>query len=69
MKIKTKCKSELQEYEKTDSKIYEKELYDLEKLSLDDSHKEWRKPDFERKLINIYDMKSMNDMNIIYDKK
>ena len=32
-------KSEPQEYENTDGEIYEKELYELDKLSLDESHK------------------------------
>ena len=36
---KVSAKSEPQEYENTNSEIYEKELHDLGKLSLDDSHK------------------------------
>ena len=34
-------------------------------LSLEDSHKEWRKRVFEGKTENIYDMKTLNDMNFI----
>ena len=49
MKIKKLSnKSEPQEYENTNIKIGEKDLYELDKLILDDSPKEWRKREFER---------------------
>ena len=38
-------------------------------MSLDDSQKDLPKLAIERKLENIHDMKSFNDMNIIHDKK
>ena len=41
----------------------------IDKLSPDNSHKEWRKYAFEIKLEIIYDMKSFNDMNYIHDNK
>ena len=44
-------------------------MHDLDKLSLDDSKKEWRKRAFERKLENMYGTKILNDINIIYDNK
>ena len=38
-------------------------------MSLDDSHKEWRKHVFESNLEPISDMRTLNDMNPIYDNK
>ena len=46
-----------------------KKLYELNKLSLNDSLKEWRKRAFESKLENMYDMKSLNDINCIHLNK
>ena len=43
--------------------INEKELYKIDKLSLDKNYKEWRTYEFERKLENIHDMKRFNNMN------
>ena len=37
------AKIEPQEYENTDSEVSEKELYGIDKMSLGDSRKEWRK--------------------------
>ena len=58
-------KSETHESGNTDSEIYEKDLYDIDKLSLDNNDKEWHKRVFERKAENIYDIKSLNNMNSI----
>ena len=44
-----------------------KKLYEREKLGLDESHKEWHKCEFWNKQENIYDTKSLNDMNHIHD--
>ena len=44
------AKSEPRYHEKRDSEINEKYLYDLDKLSLDDSHKEWHTCTFESKI-------------------
>ena len=57
------------EYENTDSEIDEKDLHEIDKLSLDDSNKEWCKCEFESKLKDIYDMRRLNDMNCIHDNK
>ena len=46
-----------------------KKLYELNKLSLNDSLKEWRKRAFESELENMYDMKSLNDINCIHLNK
>ena len=43
--------------------INEEELYEIDKLILDKNYKEWRTREFERKLKNIHDMKSFNNMN------
>ena len=42
-------------------------IYELDKLSLDYSNKEWSKRVFERNLENIYNTKFLNDMNFIHD--
>ena len=42
-KYKVKGKIELQEYKNTGIEIDKEELYELDKLSLDDSHREWNK--------------------------
>ena len=57
------------EYENTNSEIDEKDLYELYKLSLDDSNKEWHNSEFEGKLETICDMKILNDMNHLHDNK
>ena len=44
-------------------------MYELDKLSLYNSHKEWCKHTYERKPENIYDMNILNDMNCIHDNK
>ena len=44
--------------------INEEELYEIDKLILDKNYKEWRTREFERKLKNIHDMKSFNNMNL-----
>ena len=44
-------------------------MYELDKLSLDDSQKELRKCVFESELKNMCDMKSLNYMNCIHDNK
>ena len=40
-------------------------MYELHKLSLDESHKQRQKRALEIKLENVYDMKRLNDMNSI----
>ena len=64
---KVSTKHELKEYEYNDIEIDEKEQYKIDKLSLDDIKKEWRKHVFESKTENIYEMKSQNDMKLIHD--
>ena len=44
-------------------------MYELDKFSHDDSQKKWQKSLFEIVIKNIYDMKSLNDMNYIYYNK
>ena len=58
-----------QEHEKTKYGTNEAEMYELYKLSLDGSHKEWQKRTSEIKHKNIYDIKSLNDINRINDNK
>ena len=41
-------------------------MYELYKLSLDYSHKEWHKCAFESEHENIYYILSLNDMNHIH---
>ena len=52
-------------HEKIDSDIDEKELYEIDKLILDDSYKEWRHHVFESERESIYDMNISNDRNNI----
>ena len=68
MKNKVKWKSEPQDYENAYSEKFKKRLYELDKFSLDNSHKEWHKHVFKIELENIYDIKNINDMNRIHDK-
>ena len=49
--------------------IDESNLYELDKLSLGDSHKEWLNHGFGIELKNIHDMKSLNYMNGIHENK
>ena len=44
-------------------------MYELDKSSLDDFHKEWCNREFESELKNIYNMKILNDMNHIHNKE
>ena len=68
-KIKFKFKQWTKKYDNRKSEINKKELYELDKLSLDYNHKERYMHLFEIELENIYDKKSSNDMNFIYDNK
>ena len=58
-----------QEHENIEYIIDETSLYDIDKLSLGGSHKEWRKRESVRELEIIYDMKRLNYMNFIHDNK
>ena len=66
-KLNTKIK--LQKYESIYSEVDKKDLYDLDKLSLDNSHKDLRKRTFESNLENMYDIKSLIYTNCIHDNK
>ena len=44
-------------------------MYELDKMILDYSHKEWPRPEFESELKNIYDINILNDMNFINENK
>ena len=61
--------NETHEHENIYSEINEKELYEIYKLSLDENYKEWHKRAFESEFVNIYDIKSLNNMNRIHDNK
>ena len=68
MKIQSSVKTfEQQEYDNTDIEIDEKYLCWLYIFSIDDSHNEWQKCVTERKIVNIYDMNNLNNMNHIHD--
>ena len=58
-------KNETHKYDNVNDDTDEKELYELDKLSLDD--KRWRTHEFEGKVNNIHDMKSLNSMNDIHN--
>ena len=62
-------KVKTQEYKNINSEIDEKEMYELDKFSINDSHKELYNHVFEIKLETFYHMKSFNDMNHIHDNK
>ena len=66
---KVSTKHEPKQYDKNDSEIDERDQHKLDKLSLGDIHKQWRKHVFERKIKHIYEMKSQNDMKLIHDNK
>ena len=52
-----------------DSEVDEKEPRGLDKSSLDDNQKQLRKCEFGRKIENISDMKSFNDMDFIHNNE
>ena len=58
-----------QEHEKTKYGTNEAEMYELYKLSLDGSHKEWYNHEFGSKIKNIYYIKSFNVVNILHGNK
>ena len=58
-----------QEHNNIKDKTNKTEMYEIYELSLYDNHKEWRKCAFRSELENIYDMKSLSDMNIIHGNK
>ena len=59
--------SDYHKYEKIEGRVYELYMYDVDKLSLGESHKELCNCEFRSKLKNNHDMKSFNDMNCIHD--
>ena len=44
-------------------------MYELDKFSLGDCHKEWLTYELGKELKNIHDMNILNDMNFAYDNK
>ena len=54
-------------HEKIDDEVEKDQLYDPDKLSLDE--KKWCKRVFESKLIYIYDMKILNSINCTHNSK
>ena len=58
-----------QEHENIEVGINKTDMYELDKLILDKSYKEWCKCAFGRKTKNIHDMKIFNYMNRIHDNK
>ena len=63
---KPSVKIEYKDHNNNNSEINKEDMYGL---ILDDSHTEWLKYAFKRKLEDIYDMKILNDMNYIHDNK
>ena len=60
------AKNEPQEYDNIDSEISGKQMYELDKLILDYSHKGWHKRAFESEHENIYYIISLNYTNHIH---
>ena len=58
-------KNETHKYDNVNDDTDEKELYELDKLSL--GKKRWSEHAFEGKVNNIHDMKSLNSMNNIHN--
>ena len=54
-------------HENIDSEVDEKDIYEIDKIILDE--KEWRKRAFESKLENINDIKRQNGMTCIHKNK
>ena len=56
---------EYETHENIDDEINEDELYEIDKISLDEKY--WRKRVFESVLKSIYQTKRPNGMNFIHD--
>ena len=66
-KNRIKISVEVETHEKIEDKFDKDNLYELDKLSLD--QKKWRKHAFESDLKIIYDTKRPNGMSHVHDEK